>query len=186
MSLTEKLSDAVFGTRSRTFLSDQINDVLFNSTMDIVKSQSAQITSHAVERGSDVQDHAKYDPETITMNVIITDDSLSVTDPTSFLAKSVQERLDQLRDWRDSKKLLIFYSYEEDIENVLIENISESRSVETGKGRALALTLKKIFIASSLQVTLTTPVPKVGATATKTTSTAAPVSTTKSMLKGLF
>lgn len=186
MSITEKISDALLGTRSRTFLSDQINDVLFDSTMSLDKAQGAQVTTHAVEKGSDVQDHIKYDPESISLSVVISDDVLSTTDPASFLSKSVSERLDQLKDWRDDRKLLTFYSYEEDIENVVIESYAENRTVATGKGRALTINLKKINIASSVQVQIVTPVPKAGATATKKATTSTPTAVSKSMLKSLF
>lgn len=186
MSLTEKISDAILGTRSRTFLSDQINDVLFDSTMSIDKAQGAQVTTHAVEKGSDVQDHIKYDPEGISLSIVITDDVLSVTDPTSFLAKSVSERLDQLKTWRDERKLLTFYSYEEDIEDVVIETFNENRTAATGKGRALTINLKKMNIVSSAQVNIATPVPKAGATATKKATTSTPTAVNKSMLKSLF
>jgi hypothetical protein len=187
MSLSEKISDAIQGTRSRTFLSDGDNDVLFNSTLSIQESQSAQITTHAVEKGSDVQDHIKYDPETVTLSIVITDDDLSVTDPMSFLNKTVSERLDQLKTWRDERELLTFYSYEKDYEDFAIESFGSDQSIDYGSGRSLSLTLKKIVIASSVTVDITTPtVPKVGSVAKKSTSTTAPVAGSKSLLKGLF
>jgi hypothetical protein len=186
MSLTEKLSEVVTGTRSRTFLSDGSNDVLLNSTLSIQRSQSAQITTHAVEKGSDVQDHIKYDPDSLTISAVITDDDLSVTDPTSFLNKTVQDRLDILEEWKIEKKLIIFYSYDTDFEDYAIESFAEERSNDYGNGRSISLTLKKINIASSQTVEITTPVPKVGSRAKKQTSTTNGVSQTKSLLKSLF
>lgn len=155
MAIIQRISDAIFGGNSRTFLTDGTDDVLFDTTFEISKDSSATVTRHAIEKGSDVTDHIVQEPKSYSLSVIISDADLSLLDPFSFFNKSVTERLTILNRWKVSGEVLKFASYNEDIESLVIENLSETYSSDTGEAIGLSIGLKKINIVSSQTSTLT-------------------------------
>ncbi len=189
MSLADKLNEAASGG-PRAFLSDEIADVTLDTVLDISKSINSQVTRHAIERGADVTDHVIDDPETWSLSVVLTNDSISALDPLSFGGQTIEERLAILDEWRTAKQIISYYGPEETIDDVIIASRSESRNAEIGlDGLQLSITLQRITLAEAVSIDLEVkqPIPQQGRAASgssSSTSTEAPAK--KSMLRSLY
>jgi hypothetical protein len=153
-----KISDAVFGDRTHAFLSDGLNEVVFNVLRDESDTDTNEVTQHAIESGSPVTDHVIGRPKSLTLNIVFSDeDILFVNVPTSqedlFLFEPISERKQTLQGWNDNKDLLTYYSHDEDYEDVVIESISRNHTLEYGSGIGLTITLKQVNIVESAMVT---------------------------------
>lgn len=180
--VVERISDAISGQKTRAFLSDGIDDVVFDVIITENDSDSLNVTRHAVEDGSDVTDHVNSTPRKFSIDAILTDADLDVLNPVSFLNKTIDERLDVIDKWIKKKKVLTYYGHDKDIEDVIVQSISRKRSQSTGDGLEVSLSIDKINIVSSVQqnIDIKTTVPK-GKTATQTQTT--PGSTSSAALK---
>jgi len=170
------ISDAITGNHTRAFLSDGTNDCLFNVTKDDTEQDTSEVSSHAIEDGSDVSDHVIQKPKTINLNVILSDESISTMNPMSYVAAfldTIEDRKQLLQNWMDDKTLLTYHGHDIDTDDVVIENLSRNHSADTGNGLGLTITLKKLIIAKSQEVTVKfNTVTNTGKTATsKTTKT---------------
>jgi hypothetical protein len=167
MALFTDIKQTLFGGRSRAFLSDGFDDLLLNVTMETTESDQIDITNHAIEKGSDVSDHAYSQPKTLSLKVVLTDDVLALDDPLAILAPSIIDRLELLQGWLDDKTLLTYYGHDYDFDDMLIESVSRNKSADTGTGLGLDITLKMVTIAKSL----TTALVMAGQSATGSAST---------------
>ncbi|GBF38535.1 phage baseplate protein [Leptospira johnsonii] len=186
-AIVQRAKSLFYGERTQTYLKGDGTDLIFDSTISISKDRSANATSHAVEKGSDITDHVTDEPIGISLTAIISDSDWDPLDPLSFINKKVKERLSLLYDWMDKKVIIAFYSYDEIIESLIIESVSEEQAVDLGDGRKLSLRLKKIVIAEprKVEVTLKSPVPKTGAAATATKQVSGNAGASKSICSGL-
>ncbi|PJZ49216.1 phage baseplate protein [Leptospira saintgironsiae] len=185
-ALVQRAKSALFGERVQAYLSSSGTDLTLDSTISITKDRSANITSHAIEKGADITDHVADEPIGISLSAVISDADWDPLDPLAFLNKTVRERLDLLYQWMDNKEIVTFYSYDEDIENLIVESVSEEQTVDLGSGRKLSLKLKKINIveAKKAEVTLKSPVPKTGQAATATKQVSGNAGVGKGVCKG--
>ncbi|MGJ4748378.1 phage baseplate protein [Leptospira sp. SA-E8] len=186
-SIVQRAKSFLNDERTQTYLKGDGTDLKFDSTISISKDRTANATNHAVEKGSDITDHVTDEPIGVSLTAIISDSDWDPLDPLSFVNKKVKERLSLLYDWMDKKVILAFYSYDEIIENLIIESVSEEQAVDLGDGRKLSLKLKKIVIAEprKTEVTLKSPVPKTGAAATATKQVSGSAGANKSICGGL-
>lgn len=184
MGLTTKISDAITGKRERCFLSDDTNSVLLNVVVDDSEIHPIDITNHAIEDGSDISDSTWQRPLQMSLNCVLTDSISDIISGWSEMSlTSMEDRKKILKTWMDDKTVLTFYSWDTTYKNMLIENIDYRRSLETGNGMGMELTLKQVNIAESqvAQVGLTQSTDK-GKQATKTQTK---TETRRSMLKSL-
>ena len=149
MALTSKISDAFSGRRQRCFLSDEIDSVLLNVTMDDSEDQSVDITNHAIEDGSDIVDNTWQKPLSLSLNCVLSDDISDLTDWSIMAKTSINERKKILKSWMDDKIILTLYSWDTDYENMLVESVSYKRSQQTGTGVGLQLNLKQVNIVET-------------------------------------
>ncbi|PJZ24402.1 hypothetical protein CH352_14410 [Leptospira hartskeerlii] len=186
-AIVQRAKSLIFGERVQTYLKGDGTDLTFDSTISISKDRSANSTNHAVEKGANITDHVTDEPIGISITAIISDSDWDPLDPISFLNKKVKERLSLLYDWMDKKVIISFYSYDEIVESLIIESVSEEQAVDLGDGRKLTLKLKKIIIAEprKVEVTLKSPIPKAGATATATKQVSGSAGANKNLCGGL-
>jgi hypothetical protein len=188
MSLADKLNDAIIG--SRAFISDEVSDVTLDTVVSISRSSNSQVTRHAIEKGADVSDHVIDEPESWSLEVVLTNDQINPLNPLSFGGQTIEERLSILDTWRNDKTLLTYYGQQETIESVVVSSRSEVTNTDTGPdGLQVSITLQKVTLAEALTVDIEIkqPIPNTGLAASQSkssTSTSPP--TRKSMLRSLY
>lgn len=191
MTLTGKISSAIFGGREHAFISDGTDDIVFNTVLNFTETDNYQVTSHAIEDGGDVADHIEAKPKEISFSGVLTDDDWSVLDPTSFVNENVQGKFNTLDRWREEKPILTYYGHKTDIENVVLTSVIRNKSLDTGNGWGIDIGLIVVNIAT-IETTetgvSTSAVNKKGATAkdSATKEGAATEKKSQSLLKGVF
>ena len=151
MSLTGAAS-TIFGGRQHAYLSDGIDDILFNVVTSENITDQNDLSIHAIEDGADVTDHIISKPRTFALDIILSDETIDLTDPVASLSKftgSIKDRQEILEGWLKDKPLLTYYTFDDDIEDVAIQSLSRRRSLDTGNGIGLNLTLSHVNIAKS-------------------------------------
>jgi hypothetical protein len=146
------LTKTIFGGRAHAYLSDEIDDVLFNVVVDESTSDSNDVTAHAIEDGSDVEDHVVGKPRTFAINIILSDDTIDLLDPMSVVNRftaTIKDREEILEDWNELKKVLTYYAVDRDIEDVVIQSMTRRKSLDTGSGLGFSLTLCRVNIVDS-------------------------------------
>lgn len=189
MALSSKISDAILGGRSQAFLSDEIFDVVFDTTFNTSESDSAQVSRHAVEDGGDVSDNIVKTPKKFSLSAVLTDDDWDLLDPSGFFDSTIQDRLETLEGWIDDRELLTYYGHENDIEDVVLTNVTRNHTLDTGNGVGIDITIEKVNIATFLvaAISLSSATAK-GATSKGSAKKAgsATASKNKSILSKLF
>jgi hypothetical protein len=154
MSLTG-LTKTLFGGRAHAYLSDDIDDVLFNVVTDESVTDANDVTQHAIEDGSDVEDHVISKPRTFAVNIVLSDNTIDLLDPMSVINKftaTIKDRIEILDNWLALKKVLTYYAIDEDIEDVVIQSLTRRRSLDLGTGAGFNLVLSQVNIADSDEV----------------------------------
>lgn len=191
MSLVRKISSAIFGGRAHAFISDGTDDVLFDTVLNFTETDNYQVTQHAIEDGGDISDHIDAQPKEISFSAIVTDDTWSILDPTSFFNAKIQERFNTLERWKEEKPILTYYGHNADIENLVLSSVVRNKSIDTGNGWGLDITMKFVNIAIATITDAgvsTSAVTKKGATSkgTKTKEGTVTQKKSTSLLKGVF
>jgi|GEM_PF-3385431 len=148
MPLSSKISDAITGGRSQAFLSDEIDDVVFDSVINYTENDSSTVSRHTVEDGADVSDHVDAQPKTIEFSAILTDNDQDLLDPASFFDETMQDRFGTLEFWKDTSPLLTYYGHETDIEDVVLTNVTRNKTLDTGEGWGVDISLQVVNIAT--------------------------------------
>lgn len=154
MLASVKDRDAITSSFIKQFLLPDLSDgVAFTVTKDVSTSRSAQVTTHAVEKGEAVSSHVRAGVTSKSMNALIADENsffgLSF-DMLSFLgSKSMQEKLDLLTEWCQNGEPLVWFGYgTEEVSPCVITSFSDRMGVETGTAaREVSITLQKIVFA---------------------------------------
>lgn len=140
---------------------DKEDSIELDVTKSLSFSRSASVTSHAVEQGADITDHAKQEPKTISISAVIYDSEIFGLGSVAWTDKSVIEKLAILNQWMDESKPLFFLGYSSDkveIPMVLITSMTESKPQKTGGfSRELQITLTKINITTSETTSINNP-----------------------------
>jgi hypothetical protein len=149
MSLTNKVGDLITGNRSRSFLSDNFDDVIFDSVIDFTENDVSEVSEHVIESGAEITDHVNAKPKTISFSAIITDDNIDLLDPSSFFEASIGDRFDILDVWLEDAETLTYYGHERDYENLQITDIARNKTLDTQNGWGVDISLKSISVVSS-------------------------------------
>lgn len=183
-NIVEQISDAFKGQRTQAFLSDGTDNVLFNVTISTTETDTNEVTSHAVEQGADITDHIIEKPKQFSFNAVLSDNDLSIINPSGFFEESIEDRKKILDKWIKNKTLLTYYGHETDIDNIVIESITKSKTRDTGEGLSLDIKIRQINIVESTTVDIDiTPIIKKGKTAKKNQSNKATASNEASKKK---
>ena len=149
MQFTDAISSAIRGSKPRAFMSDGINEVLFDVILSDVESDQLQVTRHAIEYGADVTDHVIDNPKDFSFEAVLTDDDINPLDPNTFKNKKIDERLKIIQGWLDNKTILNYYGQDNDYSSVVISGIARNKAQGIGEGIRLSIGLAKITIAKS-------------------------------------
>jgi len=149
MSLTRKISSAIFGGRAHAFISDGTDDIVFDAVLSFAETDDYKVTEHAVESGGDISDHIDAKPKKISFTALLTDDDWSALDPTSFFNANIQERFNTLERWKIEKPVLTYYGHNTDIENLVLSSVSRNKSVDSGEGWEISVGMQYLNVAVS-------------------------------------
>jgi hypothetical protein len=130
-------------------LLDDLAGVMLNAVTSYEEGYTSQATEHAVEEGAPITDNVFNNPMGLSISAILSD-SNSVTAGASVVnTKTVRDRVNQLLSWREQKTLLYFSYNNETHEEMILTEVKKTRSKDMGNGIALAITMKKIKIATA-------------------------------------
>ncbi len=133
------------------------------------ESGSIQITDNAVEDGTTVSDHINKDPESVDVTTFFAD-SNDLTAQVVDVVKSgigfsvdrltVSDKIALLKLWRDTGEIVTYSGpvfsgllkkgYDITASSMVITKVDNSRSLETGSGLSVNISLRKIVIAEAM------------------------------------
>jgi hypothetical protein len=148
MALSSVISNAISGGRSEAFLSDGLFDVVLDSVISYSESDSSKVSKHTIEEGADIADHVDSDPKVINISAILTDDDYDLLDPTGFFDSTIEDRFIYLEYWKEVKPLMTYFGHETDVEDVVLTNVTRNKSLDTGTGWGIDISLEKVVVAT--------------------------------------
>lgn len=144
--------------RASIFLQDNPLDVLeFDAILSEAHQGDATITDHPVEEGSDISDHVRVEPESLTANVMVTNHPIIVGrtlraqpsirggDPNS----RAEDAYGFLKELKDGAKVVGFSTTLRDYDNMLISSLGITRDATSGNIADMTLTIRQIKIANT-------------------------------------
>jgi hypothetical protein len=148
--------------------------LVFDAVLRLEHSQTLQITSHPVQSGTAISDHAYRIQPRVTLEIGMSDaiESFNPNAWTSATSKSVSA-YQTILDLQKNRTLVTLTTRLDTYENCVIESINAPDTYKTKHGLRMTVTFKQIFMATVESVSsrvLTTPV--VSARAQTTAATA--------------
>ena len=147
------VSKALQGFSTRWLLTDGTNNVIFDVTRQWSKSLPGQIAEHAVEQGVDLNDHVKRGNREIRMSILMVKETGVGLALSGLFQTDPNIRADQLESWWADGTVLELGGKEQ-LENIIIESLSETREAETADARTYEMVLKQVRIAETDAVTI--------------------------------
>ncbi len=154
------------GIPERCYLQDENKiRVHFDSVESESWSSSTSVTNYAVyavEKGQNISDHIKVNPDSITLSASITNHtSISRADIESNsldISDNISERLKKILEWQNNGALLTYYgAIWEGVRNCVITSIGQSRNTGSGEAVELSLSLQKVIIAEYREAEMDRP-----------------------------
>lgn len=137
------------------YVRSNIGGYFFDAIMRTEHTSNLKITSHPVQTGANIVDHAYLEPATVVMEVAMSDamSSLVTGQYASTPSKSVAayEALLKLQEARLPLQVVTrLHTYQ----NMLIEELSAPDDVKTCYGLRCSVTLKEIFVVEVSKTTV--------------------------------
>lgn len=145
------------------------DEVIIKPVLSEDIGESASVSNHAVEEGSDVADHVDPANGKLSISTIITRDMSLIGSAVFGSDKSPEEKIILLKKWLGNGALLTYsgpvfkgvgvFKQGIDIEmtNLVLTNASFKRDSSTGGGFSVALSLGQVRIARAKEVTVSLP-----------------------------
>ena len=132
-----------------------IERYFFDAFLKVDNTSKLTITSHPVEEGANIADHAYLEPQTITMEIGMSDACVS------YVAGQFQQKYtrsvsayDTLLKLQAERKPLTVHTRLKTYKNMLIENITAPDDYTTLFGLRVTVTLTEIITAKTQTVTI--------------------------------
>lgn len=162
--MAESLVDFLFGVTPKT----KIGLVTIDAAVTVTHKKANEITKHPVEEGTDISDHIRHTPDSITVEGAVTNDpivllaSLRAKSPvdSGFLdanpdrAKQADEEF--VRAMNDGDIMTVVTSLRT-YENMVITEYTVTRDKGTGNILSFTIALEEIVIVNTEQVAAPTP-----------------------------
>lgn len=123
----------------------------FDATLSEAHSAPAQVTEHEVETGSAVSDHVRIKPRQITLTGIVTTTPALPFEPG---AQRDRQFRDELRQAQEARELVTLICEVGLFDNLVIADISESLSAESGESTTPTVELREVVQVERLTTTL--------------------------------
>jgi len=145
------------------------DEVILKPVMSEDISESASVSNHAVEDGSDIADHVDPANGKLSISTIITRDMNLIGVSLFGADKSPEEKITLLKKWLGCGTLLTYsgpvfkgigvlkQGIDIEMRNLVLSGASFKRDVNTGGGFNVALTLEQIRIACAKEVVVDLP-----------------------------
>lgn len=147
---TEIIRGAILGFSKRAVLSDGTVNVLFDTTEDYVRNWPGRVTERPIEDATTIADHVVKRQQSVTLKALINATPVTpigVVSVISEIAVGINERIDQLIDWREkSTELKLLWT--EQVDKLIIESMSEQK-LSIRNARLFNVTLKRVKIADT-------------------------------------
>lgn len=136
----------------KTYIDSSKGKYIFDATLNLTHDSSLQITSHPIQNGSNITDHAYMDPNKLTIQIGMSDVMQDISD-TSFSkfddgsSRSVNA-YKILRDLQESRIAMTVVTRLWTYRNMLIESISAPDDNKTAYGLKATVTFKQIFVVN--------------------------------------
>ncbi len=157
----------IMGSPASLFSED--DEIILKPVISEDISESAQVSTHAVEEGSAVSDHVDPANSKLTINMMIVRDMDLLGELIKGSDKSPEEKIIQLKKWKENGSLLTYsgpvfkgigvfkQGIDIDMKNIVITNLSFKRDNTTGGGFSSAISFEQIRIAIAKTVKATLP-----------------------------
>jgi hypothetical protein len=158
---------------------NQIDTVQIDACKEETHDLSNTVTDHPVERGFNVTDHSRPDPDKVTLRCFVSNTPLSVEQKTRAVqegsvkfrttalqitetqgrGKAAFDKLKQLRDEGVLEKIITTLKNSETspTEGMMITNLSISRTKENYDGLEFSISLKQVRIVQTRQASDSAP-----------------------------
>lgn len=143
----------------RCYLAEKDNKsvtVIFDSIDSESWGSSITLTEHTIDKGKNITEHIKENPDTVTIKATLTNHTgISTLDPISLLRLEgldvkdvINERIDQINNWAKEGIFLTYYgAIKKPLEGCIITRVVPSKSAANGEAVELDIELKKVEIA---------------------------------------
>lgn len=134
----------------KTYIDTSLGKFIFDAYMNINHESSLTITSHPIQDGANVSDHAYMEPLEVTFEIGMSDVMSDISGFDSFTGDnsrsvSAYKTLKKLQEERIPFKIVTrLWTYD----NMLIENISAPDDKTTAYGLKATISLKEILVAN--------------------------------------
>lgn len=134
----------------KTYIDTSLGKFIFDAYLNINHESSLTITSHPIQDGANVSDHAYMEPLEVTFEIGMSDVMSDISGFDSFIGDnsrsvSAYKTLKKLQEERLPIKIVSrLWTYE----NMLIENISAPEDKTTTYGLKATVSLKQILVAN--------------------------------------
>jgi hypothetical protein len=171
------LAELIFGEKKTTVDGGIVGAIQFDIVREETYTDQAEITSHPVEVGSDVTDHIKMLPAILEINGVVTNTPIaflaSVTAPSPVRGslKPSDDRADDayamLRQLQRDGVVLSLATILRDYENMVIQDLTATKSADTGEILDCNITFTEILKAKDISIQLPIPIKVVNKKPTK-------------------
>lgn len=155
-------------TGSPASLFSETDEVILKPVTAEDISESASVTSHAVEDGGDISDHVEPQSNKLSLSTVFAR-NMNVVSALVSSDKSPEKKIKMLTTWKTNGELLTysgpvfkgirFFKQGIDItmKNLVITSVSFKRSSDSGGGFMCQIGLEQLRIAYAKEVTVTLP-----------------------------
>jgi hypothetical protein len=147
------LTEILYKTRNA-----KIGVISLDASVREQHDHAATITTHPVESGSDITDHARKEPREIAIEGVITDTPLTYGGGcTADSREPARSAYEQLRDYVEQGGLVEIYTTLATYPSMKLIRLQVTRDAAKGNSLHFSATAKEIVIATSRSVALPEP-----------------------------
>lgn len=186
--LKKKLPYEDISMESLVLVKTNIAGYFFDGFLEVNHTINTVVTSHQVQQGANISDHAYVEPVEVTMTVKMSDAMLGMVEDQftgiSYTRSTAAYRI--LRQLQEQRKVFQIHTRLETLQNMMITNITADDDVDNIYGLECKVTMKEILVAKEKAVKIST---RENTTTTNNTGTVQAKSTgitDDSFLKGLM
>lgn len=129
--------------------------VQFDASLSETHSITASITQHPVETGSDITDHYRGNPDTLSMDVVVSDTPIRffsianpaspVVDPERQTGKRSIDAYERLKAFIDEASVVDIFTTLRTYKNMALESYSVIRDAQTGNTLRASLKFREVI-----------------------------------------
>lgn len=132
--------------------------VEFDVSENETHESTAKATSHPVESGAEISDHIQQDPDTLDLQVVVSNTPiLSEIEASVLTPNRAEDAYNVLRNIKETGRLVTVFTTLREYTNMAIVRISVTRNAPKGDVAAMSLRLQHIRTATSETIDAPTP-----------------------------